>query len=411
MVVAVAGVLPMVNAVRRYDWGSTTLLPALRGETGDGRPEAEIWMGAHPDDSSQLVTPDGTELVLADLLADSGAAVAGPGVVAQHGDRLPYLLKLLAADAPLSIQLHPDAAQAAAGYADEEAAGVPRDDPARCYRDPYAKPEMLVPLGPFVALVGLRTPAAARRLLAQVGPATDAVVVDDDHTDGSLETVRRLLSLPAGERRALADAAAAAAARYADPAAAGDAATGDAWTWVTRLVERYPEDPAVVMPLVLEVMTFRAGEAVYLPAGVLHAYLYGLGVEVMGASDNVLRAGLTSKHVDVALVVSTARSATEPARRLQAVPTGDGWERWAAPVDAFDLRRRRVGADRVACATSGGPEIILCVEGRASVSAGGSSVPLPPGASAFVPASTTEITLSGPAVVFRCAVPATARPA
>jgi mannose-6-phosphate isomerase len=130
----------------------------------------------------------------------------------------------------------------------------------------------------------------------------------------------------------------------------------------------------------------------------------------MGASDNVLRAGLTSKHVDVALVVSTARSATEPARRCRLCDR-DGWERWAAPVDAFDLRRRRVGADRVACATSGGPEIILCVEGTASVSAGGSSVPLPPGASAFVPASTTEITLSGPAVVFRCAVPATARPA
>jgi mannose-6-phosphate isomerase len=268
---------------------------------------------------------------------------------------------------------------------------------------------MLVPLGPFAAMVGLRPPGDVRRLLGQVGAATDSVLVDDDHPDGSLETVRRLLCLPDDARRALVDAAAAAASRYADPAAAGDRATGDPWTWVRRLVERYPDDPAVVMPLVLDVVTLAVGEAVFLPAGVLHAYLYGLGVEVMGASDNVLRAGLTSKHIDVDLVVSTAQAATTPALRLSAVRSNDGWERWAAPVDAFDLRRRVLGPSEVTCTTSGGPEIVLSVEGTAAVTGGGATVPLAAGASAFVPASTTELTLSGPAVVFRCAVPATAR--
>jgi mannose-6-phosphate isomerase len=399
----------MVNAVRRYDWGSRSLLPRMRGESDSAGPEAEVWMGAHPDDSSQIVPVGGEPLALADVLADAGAALVGRDVASRHGRRLPYLLKLLAADAPLSVQLHPDAAQAAAGYAAEEAAGVARDDPARRYRDPYAKPELLAPLAPFAAMVGLRSPGEVRRLLGRVGPVTEPLALDADHPDGSLETVRRLLCLPRDSRRELVDAAAAAASRYADPAAAGDRATGDPWTWVHRLAERYPDDPAVVMPLVLEVITLEPGEAIFLPAGVLHAYLYGLGVEVMGASDNVLRAGLTSKHVDVDLVVSTARSATHHALRLRAVPAGDGWEGWPAPVDAFDLSRRRLGPAEETTRTSGGPEIVLCVEGSASVTGAGSTVRLTAGESAFIPATTSELALSGPGVVFRCAVPTAGR--
>jgi mannose-6-phosphate isomerase len=260
----------ITNEPRDYAWGSPTLIPELLGVAPTGRPQAELWLGTHPGSPARLAGRDG------DL-----REVAG---------ELPFLLKILAAAAPLSLQVHPTTAQAQDGFARENAAGIPIDARHRTYKDPHAKPEMLYALSDeFRALCGFRPVAETRALL-------------DGARAGLLAALRTDADIPAVFAWLLSGHPDVAAVVDEVTTIARDAA-GEAWATVRWLAEHYPGDPGVAISLLLNTVVLTRGEALYLPAGNIHAYLSGLGVELMGPSDNVLRCGLTPKHVDVTELV------------------------------------------------------------------------------------------------------------
>jgi mannose-6-phosphate isomerase len=362
------------------------VIAALQGRpVPSPEPEAELWIGAHPGDPS-TVEPEGSSL--AEVISEAPARVLGEEMVARFGGRLPFLMKLLAADAPLSLQAHPDAGQAAAGFAAEEAAGVPRDAPHRRYVDPYHKPELLVAVSTFRALCGFREPAATAELLAGLKvPALDPVV--GALGEGDLAAaVRWLLGHPEpGEL------------------VAGVAEAADAPALVGELAAAYPRDVGVVVALLLNHVTLRPGEAIFMPAGNLHAYLHGTGVEIMAASDNVLRGGLTPKHVDVPELLRVLRfePLAEPVRRPERV--GPGVVTWRVPVAEFALYRVRLDAavPRVELPVAG-PRAVLCLAGEVEVDDGVARVTLRTGSVAFGGATGAPVVLAGAGEAYLAAV-------
>lgn len=257
---------------KRYAWGDAEALPRLLGRRPDGWPLAEVWFGTHPAGPASVA--ETRSLGLAQPLEE----VSGP---------LPYLLKLLAAAEPLSLQAHPTAEQARTGFDREETAGV--RGPERVYVDPHPKPEVVVALGPFQALCGFRPPELTVPFLRSLGGEADDLA-DRLQTDGIEAVVTHLMV----DQPDL-DGVVAACGAHDDPAA----------QWVAALSHSYPGDPAVGVCLLLNYVRLRPGQALYLAAGNLHAYLRGTAVEVMGASDNVVRGGLTAKHVDVVELLRT----------------------------------------------------------------------------------------------------------
>ena len=382
----------MTNAVRHYPWGSRTVIPELLGESSPAdQPYAELWMGAHPGQPSVL--SDGRPL---------DEAVAGDpesllGVAARHrfGDRLPFLMKVLAADAPLSLQAHPTTAQAEVGFAAEEAAGVPLDDPTRTFKDPYHKPEILLAITPVEALCGFRPLVESLHCLAKL-QLTELLPTIAALAHGGLRTaIPQLLALSERRRESLVTAVAAKAASFV---AAHDPEFINTYRWASSLAEAYPGDPGVVISLMCNHLTLAPGEAVFLPAGNLHAYLSGAGVEVMASSDNVLRGGLTSKHVDLAALIEVLDFTDGKVPVIHPV-LGPGGLRYPTPVDDFDLTRVQVDVEPGILSTAG-PQVVLCAEGVAVLTAADGEIVLPQGASAFVPAG-QPVTARGPALLYR----------
>jgi mannose-6-phosphate isomerase len=400
---AVPPVTRMVNPVRDYDWGSTSVLAHLQGREPHGGPEAELWMGAHPSSPSALVTgPDAAARPLPDAVAGDPAAVLGDAAVARFGPRLPFMLKVLAVERPLSLQVHPDAARALAVH--DPAGGSP-------YVDAFAKPELIVAVEELSAIFGFRPAAEAARLLGSLGtPQATALAADlsaaleaGEGDEAALRAAfRRLVTWPADDVPALVAAAATAVAGL--PAnTAGDPVPAEAHRWVGRLAELHPHDPLVLAPLLLGMIRLAPGEAVFVPAGVPHAYLSGTGVEILAASDNVVRAGLTTKRVDVAelLTIVDSRPGAEPL--TPAVDLGGGEVAWQPPVPDFRLTHVRVSGTARPAPEVGGPQILLCLRGAVTVRAGGAEVALRGGESAFVTAAAGPLELSGDGEVFRAA--------
>ena len=409
---AVPPVTRMVNPVRDYDWGSASVLAHLQGREPHGGPEAELWMGAHPSSPSGLVTgPDAAARPLPEAVADDPKALLGDDVVTRFGPRLPFMLKVLAVERPLSLQVHPDAARALAVH--DPAGGSP-------YVDAYAKPELIVAVEPMSAIFGFRPAAEAARLLASLGTPQAAALAADlsaalaagEGDDAALRgAFRRLVTWPADDVPALVAAAAAAVAGPPEtpetpegPESPGDdQVAAEARRWVGRLAELHPRDPLVLAPLLLGLIRLAPGEAVFVPAGVPHAYLSGTGVEVLAASDNVVRAGLTTKRIDVAelLAIVDSRPGAEPL--TPAVDLGDGESAWQPPVPDFRLTRVPVAGTARPAAEVGGPQILFCLRGSVTVRAGGAEVALRGGESAFVTAAAGPLELAGEGEVFRAA--------
>ena len=362
-------VVPLEGPVRAYDWGSRTLLATLRGEPPTPGPEAEVWFGAHPSAPSLALLPD------------------GPAPLDAAGLPVPaFLLKLLAAGAPLSIQLHPDRAAAEAGFAAEDAAGVPRDAATRTYRDPFDKPELLRALTPMRLLVGARPTAEAQEVIAALLP--------EDHT------VREVLA-DEGLRGAVAAVLGAAREVTAERlaglrAAVQRVATADA-ALARELLAHHPDDPGVIVALLLRPVDLAPGEAVFVPAGLPHAYLSGLGVEVMRVSDNVVRGGLTTKHVDVPALVRLL----DPEPREGRVTTAavGGWRRHDAPTDAFALHEAEVDGE-LALPAGAGPRIVLCAGGTITVEDGDAAATLGPGRAAYVHPEARAVAVRGAGLAF-----------
>ncbi|WP_030233069.1 mannose-6-phosphate isomerase, class I [Streptomyces sp. NRRL S-350] len=376
----------LLNTVRPYAWGSLTALPELLGQQPTGEPQAELWMGAHPGDPSRADRGEGPrrldELIAADPEGELGAAT-----VARFGPTLPFLLKVLAAGIPLSIQAHPTLDQARAGFAAENALGVPLDAPERSYRDANHKPEMICALGEFEGLCGFRRPAEAAGLLAGLAVPGLAPVIAPLEGEDESEALRGAL--------AAAIALDEETVRQTVEALARTLPDGD-YAPYARIAKDFPDDRGVVTGMLLNHFRLRAGEALYLGAGVPHAYLSGVCVELQANSDNVLRAGLTPKHVDVPellKVVVFAAGAPEPVApvRVGATP---GEELYPVPIDEFRLSRFALdGADREIDGRT--PQILLCTEGAARLTAAdGTVLDLARGQSAFLPATGTPTRLA-----------------
>ncbi len=378
----------LVNTVRPYAWGSTTAIPELLGIAPTGEPQAEMWMGAHPGAPSLTARGSLHELIDADPVRELGERS-----VEKFGPRLPFLLKVLAAGAPLSLQAHPDLAQARAGYAAEEAAGIPIDAPHRTYKDANHKPELICALTPFDGLCGFRAPTEAADAIAALGIDSLKPYVDLLHAHPEEAALREVLTalLTADPEET--------AHTVAEAVAAADRLGGDHAPYAN-LAHHFPGDPGVLAAMLLNRVRLQPGEALYLGAGVPHAYLDGLGVEIMANSDNVLRCGLTPKHIDVPELLRVVRfEPTDPnVLRPEASPTGE--EVYDTPIDEFRLSRfvRPEGAAPTDL-TSPTPQILLAVAGRPTAG----EATLAAGESVFVPAG-EPVELAGTGTVFRATV-------
>jgi len=382
--------LPLDNPIMPYAWGSPTAIPRLLGrENPEGAPWAELWMGAHPKAPS-IVDYRGERWALDALIDREPGAILGAAAAARGGG-LPFLFKVLAAGSPLSIQCHPDKAQAAAGFAREEALGIPRDAPNRSYRDANHKPELIVALTPFTALKGFRAVMEIREGLATHVPLAllpERALLDEP--GGLRRFFSALMNLP-GERRA---AVLETALRRSAPGG-----------WVHRLHRYYPGDIGALAPLILNMVTLQPGEALFLQARELHAYLEGVGLEVMANSDNVLRGGLTKKHVDVPELLSTLNFDPIRPRILSPEPVGPAEARYDTPapefalsvIDLCDGQAFDAPAER-------GVEILLVVSGAGQAECGGASRPIRQGDALLAPASAGAYRLSGEGRVYRVLV-------
>src|SRR4051794_5700670 len=383
---------PLTSAVRNYPWGSRTVIPELLGRpVPSEQPQAELWMGAHADNPSRL--PDGRGLDAA--IAADPERLLGEAVVARFGGRLPFLMKVLAADAPLSLQAHPTTEQAEAGFAAEEAAGVPQDDPTRTFKDPFHKPELLLALTTFEALCGFRPVEESLHCLAKLQLPEVKPTIAALARGGLRAAIPQLLALSGKRRTELVEAVATKAASFV---AAHDPEFINTYRWAASLAETYPGDPGVVISLMCNHLKLAPGEAVYLPPGNLHAYLSGAGIEVMASSDNVLRGGLTTKHVDLAALIEVLDFTDGRVPVIHPV-LGPGGLRYPVPVEDFDLTRVQLDGRSGSLATTG-PQVLLCTEGSALLSSPDADLTLRQGASAFVPAG-APVTASGPAVLYR----------
>ena len=392
-------VYPLTGVVRPYAWGSRTVLAKLRGRPvpSDG-PEAELWLGAHPGDPSTVTGPDGP-VSPATLIAEDPKGQLGADVAGEFGTRLPYLMKVLAAAAPLSLQAHPDADYARMAFAAQEAdPGAPRN-----YTDPYHKPEMLVALTPFEALCGFRAPDVSAAVLEELNlPALAPVVAAlRAGVSGLHDAVRTLLTWPVDDRPGLIEAVVTAArGRTASSYAQSYALAVD-------LARHYPGDPGVLVALLLNQVRLAPGEAIWMPAGNLHAYLNGAGVEIMAASDNVLRGGLTPKRVDVDELLRVLRFEVLEDPILPPTELAPGIATWRVPVREFALYRIQLDGTRPPTQVPGaGPRIVLGTAGDVFVAeAHGTPVEVASGSAAFAPADAGPLIAAGVGEVFVAAVP------
>lgn len=385
------------GAIRTYAWGSRTAIAEFTGRpTPTPHPEAELWLGAHPADPAYLETGGGAESLLEVVAADPTGQL-GAASVAEFGDQLPFLLKVLAADEPLSLQAHPSAQQAADGFAREEAAGVPLNSPVRNYRDRNHKPELVVALDRFEALAGFRDPGDTVDLFRALDvealtPYVNLLAGQSD-ADGLRALFTTWITLPQPSLDVLVPAVLDGAVRYLssdDVRFVGEART------LLELGERYPADAGVLASLLLNRLTLEPGKGIYLPAGNLHAYLRGLAVEIMANSDNVLRGGLTPKHVDVPELLRVLDFSPASEAHLHVETVTDGAQtRYRTPAREFALSRFDLAAGEPTQVGIKGPRILLCTQGDVTLDGSGAGLKVRAGQSVWVPADGGSVTLTG----------------
>lgn len=374
----------------------------LLGRPPSGKPEAELWIGAHPLAPSLL--SDGTSLLRA--IEKRPTQLLGEAVHARYPSKLPFLLKVLAVESPLSLQAHPSLEQAQAGFAREQQAGIPLDAPNRTFRDPNHKPELLCALSPFEALSGFRAPEISAKLFDRLGVhgkrlATKLKAAAPD----VLQTVfTDLLALSDADKAAILQNIVKHTTKQQD----APGPFQQSYRWATRLAERYPGDIGAVVSMLLNHIRLEPLQAIYLDSGTLHAYLGGVGVELMANSDNVLRGGLTNKFVNVPEllnVLTFGSSTVEPTRQAS---TSTGEMVYESPANEFRLSRIDLGWGASFPLKADGPQILLCTEGRAELAGGGTAGRvLEQGQAGFLP-SGTAVKLQGSGRFFRASVGSTA---
>jgi mannose-6-phosphate isomerase len=397
-------IFPLQNEVQHYAWGSPDAIPGLLGVANtDAQPWAELWMGAHTRAPSHVAIADQPQGLDAAIAADPQRWL-GESVATRFAGEFPFLLKLLAAATPLSIQVHPDEDQARAGFNREEARGVSRSAADREYPDPHPKPELVVALEPFAALKGFREPADIAANFREFGLAGSPGLADGltaltagEPESGLQRFVESWLTLTGQQRtRALEQLGKSAAHREDELSVV-----------VRQLLALYPEDNGVFGPLVLNLVHLAPGEGLFLGAREPHAYLSGFAIELCAPSDNVLRGGLTPKHVDVPELLRILSFESHAPRKLHPQPGEDGLSVYPTPTRFFRLARATVNPDHSLHRTHrAGVEIVLCTAGNVTLTAADSEpVPLSAGRSALVPGGTPAYRMEGEGEIFLASVP------
>jgi mannose-6-phosphate isomerase len=401
------GLYLLKNPVKHYPWGSPRWIPDLLGiDNGGGEPWAELWMGAHPASPSALCV-QGTEKSLGQLIAADPLRYLGEEWAA--GGTLPFLFKLLAASRPLSIQAHPGKEQARQGWLRENEQGIPLDAPERNYRDDNHKPEIICALSPFTALCGFRPPAEIGILLSRffagapsslqsgLAPLQTALTNMGEGALSALRSfLRALFAIPPVLRTEL--------TRYARSIPPFPEAGGELWALIRSFAELYPEDPGILSPLYLNLLRLRPGEALYLPAGILHAYVEGFGVELMANSDNVLRGGLSSKHIDVEELMKILYFHPFMPELLKPGDTLPGFPRiftYPSPCREFSLS---LIESLEGPFPFPGPAIVVVIRGSLRAAGGGGGWELSRGQSAFIPPG-SRLTFGGDYTLYAASIP------
>ncbi len=383
------------NTIQHYAWGSKSAIPKLLGETNPtGDAWAELWIGAHPQSPSKLGGCN-----LDHVIQRAPETALGYRVANRFQKKLPFLLKVLAADQPLSLQCHPNVAQAQKGFGRENWNLIELSSPRRCYKDTNHKPELLCALSPFRALKGFRPIEEIVDRFQTLDIPTLRAAVERLSADRSAEGLRRFFQGLLHAQPQVREAWTAQAVSRASGLRGAD------YQLIESLHAKYPGDIGVLSPMLLNLIELQPHEAIFLEAGELHVYLWGLGVEIMANSDNVLRAGLTQKHIDIKELSKIASFEPSPARILQPSATPQSTERaFETPVDEFKLSIIEVKANEEFLQYDVEEvEMLLAVEGEAIIHPkhGGSFLRLPQGEAAFVPACVEGYRITGDAKLFR----------
>lgn len=389
----------MKNTTRHNVWGSYdgfqnyAHIPQAKD-----KPSAEYWMGDHPNDPSHILFPDGSCLPLDKLIRTNPQALLGKDVSQQFGD-LPFLFKVLSASMPLSIQVHPDKEKAKEGFEREKAKGIGLKAPERNYKDKNHKPELAVALSDFRALCGFRNAQDIARFL---GPELKAFFSfsTDAFQDSMIRLLKKALSLHDHEKYQLEAMALRQAESLSQSLNHSERLAGEA---VQECYRHYPHDGGAIAPLFLNLFTLKPGQGMYVPAGVMHAYLSGTILEIMATSDNVIRGGLTQKHIDVGDLIAVLDFEAQPAL-IQPVAEG-AWTSWITEAHEFSLMEFSATQQGKTSWSVTGPEILFCSQGNFQIECPPDSVSLAEGNSVFIAGSCESCTLAGTGVVYRAIVP------
>ncbi len=390
-------------ARQQYAWGSTAAIPALLGVADDGAPWAEAWYGSHPAGPARVAGGD----VLSTLIEAEPERLLGEDIIWRFGRRLPFLLKLIAPEQPLSLQVHPSQAQAAEGYALEEEAGIALDHPSRNYKDTNHKPEMVLALTRFQAVAGFRAPRRAVEVLAGLDSVLARRMRRTLRLNPTRYGIRQVFSdvVSASTRptpEEISDLVAEIAARFE----AGTSPSLRVDSNVLKMAVTFPGDPGIAAALLLNPVTLQPGEALFVPAGSVHAYISGLGVEVMASSDNVLRAGLTAKHIDVPEMLTCVDYVAAPPVRPAPEYLSRATRAYYAPVDDFELMVTTVvAADGRLPVPGRGPRILLAVEGAMTLVTQADTQTLAQGEAVFVGADEHRLSVEGEGTLVQADVP------
>lgn len=374
------------NSLQNYAWGSKTALTELYGiENPQGLPMAELWMGAHPK-SPSTVEVNGEARSLREVIDADKVATLGRAVAERFGE-LPFLFKVLCADQPLSIQVHPSKAAAEQGFARENAAGIPLSAAERNYKDANHKPELVYALTPFQAMNGFRELHEIVSLLEPVAGAHPQIAhfLENANEANLAKLFATLLSLQdEAKSRAIGVLKSALNAREGEP-----------WQTIKSIAIDYPDDSGLFSPLLLNVITLQPGEAMFLFAETPHAYLKGVALEVMANSDNVLRAGLTPKFIDIPELLANLKFQAKPAATLLTQPQRDGETlNFPIPVEDFAFAIHGLSAAPQALAQNSAA-LLFCIEGQAVIEKSGQQLVLKPGESCFVAANESPVNAAG----------------
>lgn len=394
-------VFRLKNTIQPYAWGSHRALAELLGlPSPSAEPQAELWMGAHPKAPSKVWLQNQWQN-LEEVIARDPIFFLGQSIAQRFNNTFPFLFKVLAVEQPLSIQAHPNAQQARRGFEDENHRGIPLDAANRNYRDNRHKPECVCALTPFQTLCGFRDPIDIVNILDPLWPLKQKALLahlkKESDGNGLAVFLGHLLGQPRPDREALVDHI----AREASPLSNADPIC----EWIVRLNKTFPGDVGCIAPGFLNLICLHPGEALFLQAGRLHAYLQGVAIEVMANSDNVLRGGLTSKHIDNNELISILKFDWPAVKTLSPEPQNRTEAQYPSGAQEFVLSVIKIEPDQIHSVSGRlpGPEILLCIEGQSTLDCPGSSeaLSITKGESVLVTAGVRAYHLTGEGVIYK----------